>query len=137
MRGSGVKVFRLEEANAALNVVRPLVQKLLDKRRDLAIKLLEADTAQLRGTEAGGATAAATQRRQAQELHAEVLELIDAIQAHGCVVKDLSLGLLDFPALRAGQLVNLCWKLGEPSIAFWHGLDEGFSARKSIARRRK
>ena len=132
-----MKVFRLEEANALLPIVRPLVVEMTQKRRDLAIKLLEAETAQRMVSDAGGAQRAATQAKQAQEMHADLLAVIDAIQKHGCVVKDLDLGLLDFPALRGGQLVNLCWKMDEPSIAFWHAIDEGFSSRKSIARRRR
>lgn len=132
-----MKVFRLEEANALLPVVRPLVATLVDKRRDLAIKLLEADTAQRMAADAGGAARAATHTTQAQALQAEVLALIDEVHKHGCVVKDLDLGLVDFPALRGGQLINLCWKLDEPHVAFWHAMDEGFSSRKSIARRRK
>lgn len=132
-----MKVFRLEEASALLPVVRPLLEQLVHKRRDLAIKLLEADTAQRMAGDAGGAQRAATQAKQAEEMHAEMLALLEAVQKHGCVVKDLDLGLVDFPALRNGQLVNLCWKMDEPAIAFWHGMDEGFSARKSIARRRK
>ena len=132
-----MKVFRLEEANALLPVVRPLLEDLVRRRRDLAIKLLEADTAQRMASDAGTAQRAATQAKQAEEMHGQVLELIDAIHKHGCIVKDLDLGLVDFPALRNGQLVNLCWKMDEPSIAFWHGMDEGFAARKSIARRRK
>jgi hypothetical protein len=132
-----VKVFRLEEANALLPIVRPQLELLVRKRRDLAIKLLEADTAQRMASDAGGAQRAATQAKQAEELHTEMLALIDAVQKHGCIVKDLDLGLVDFPALRGGQLVNLCWKMDEPAIAFWHGMDEGFGARKSIARRRK
>jgi hypothetical protein len=132
-----VKVFRLEEANALLPIVRPQLELLVRKRRDLAIKLLEADTAQRMASDAGGAQRAATQAKQAEELHTEMLALIEAVQKHGCIVKDLDLGLVDFPALRGGQLVNLCWKMDEPAIAFWHGMDEGFGARKSIARRRK
>jgi hypothetical protein len=132
-----VKVFRLEEASALLPVVRPLIEELVDKRRDVAIKLLEAQTAKLMIADAGGAQRAAVQDSQAQGLQAELIALIEQIQSHGCVVKDLDLGLLDFPALRGGQLVNLCWKMGEPEIGFWHGIDEGFSARKSISRRRK
>jgi hypothetical protein len=132
-----MKVFRLEEANSLLPTVRPLVAALVDKRRDLAIKLLEADTAARMSGDASGAQRAATQATQAEGLHAEVLALIDEVQKHGCIVKDLDLGLVDFPALRGGQLINLCWKMDEKTIAFWHGMDEGFSSRKSIARRRK
>ena len=132
-----MKVFRLEEANALLPVVRPLVEELVTTRRDLAIKMLEADTAQRMASDAGGAQRASTQSKQAEELHSQVVALIEAVQKHGCIVKDLDLGLIDFPALRGGQLINLCWKMDEPTIAFWHGMDEGFSSRKSIARRRK
>ncbi|MBC5825266.1 MAG: DUF2203 domain-containing protein [Candidatus Eremiobacteraeota bacterium] len=132
-----MKVFKLEEANALLSVVRPLVQQLVNKRRDLAIKLLEADTAQRMISDANGAQRAATQAKQAEQLHGELSALIEVVQQHGCTVKDLDLGLVDFPALRGGQLVNLCWKLDEPAIAFWHGMEEGFQARRSISRRRK
>jgi len=54
------------------------------------------------------------------------------LQDLGCLVKDLDTGLVDFPALFRGQEVYLCWKLGEPSIEFWHGVDEGFRGRKAI-----
>ena len=132
-----MKVFRLEEANALIPVVRPLLEDLVRRRRDLAIKLLEADTAQRMAGDAGGAQRAATQAKQAETMQEEVLALIETVQRHGCIVKDLDLGLVDFPALRAGQLINLCWKMDEPAVAFWHGMDEGFTARKSISRRRK
>ena len=52
--------------------------------------------------------------------------------ALGGVPKDLGLGLVDFPHLRRGQTVNLCWKYGEQEIRFWHGLDEGYTARKPL-----
>ena len=127
-----MKVFRLEEASALLPVLRPLVEDLVDKRRDLAIKLLEAQTAKLMIADAGGAQRAAVQDAQAQEMQAEVVASIEHIQSHGCVVKDLDLGLLDFPALRGGQLVNLCWKMDEAEIGFWHGIDEGFAGRQPL-----
>ena len=54
------------------------------------------------------------------------------IEESGCVVKDLDIGLIDFPTLLDGTEVYLCWKLGETEIGFWHGTDEGFAGRKSI-----
>lgn len=54
------------------------------------------------------------------------------IQGLGGVPKDLGLGLVDFPGLRGGHTVNLCWKYGERDIRFWHGLDEGYAARKPL-----
>ena len=55
---------------------------------------------------------------------------IEAVQETGCLVKDLDIGLVDFPTLLRGVEVYLCWKLGEAGIEFWHGVDEGFRGRK-------
>jgi hypothetical protein len=55
-----------------------------------------------------------------------------AITELGGATKDLALGLVDFPHRRDGRVVNLCWKHGETSIRFWHGLDEGYAARKPL-----
>lgn len=62
----------------------------------------------------------------------DVQERLNRILALGGVPKDLSMGLVDFPHLRAGREVNLCWKYGDREIRFWHGLDEGFTARKAL-----
>lgn len=59
--------------------------------------------------------------------------LIENIQQSGCLVKDLDMGLVDFPALLNNEEVYLCWKLGEPRIDFWHGVTEGFAGRKRIS----
>jgi len=58
--------------------------------------------------------------------------LLQLFQDSGCLVKDLEKGLVDFPTLFRGEEVYLCWKLDEPSIQFWHGVDEGFAGRKPI-----
>ena len=57
---------------------------------------------------------------------------LEDIAGLGGVVKDLDLGLVDFPHLRDGEVVNLCWKHGETAIEYWHGLDEGFAKRKPL-----
>jgi hypothetical protein len=57
---------------------------------------------------------------------------LQQVQEIGCVVKDLDIGLIDFPTLFRGVEVYMCWKLGEPAIEFWHGVDEGFRGRKPI-----
>jgi hypothetical protein len=63
---------------------------------------------------------------------AAMREGLEAVQALGGVVKDLGIGLVDFPHLMRGQTVNLCWKYGEREIRFWHGLDEGYASRKPL-----
>ena len=55
-----------------------------------------------------------------------------ALEEIGCLIKDLQIGLIDFPTLYRGEEVYLCWRLGEDDISFWHGVHEGFSGRKSI-----
>ena len=58
--------------------------------------------------------------------------VIEAIQEHGCLIKDLDTGLLDFPTLYEGREVYLCWRLGEQRIEYWHDIEEGFRGRKPI-----
>jgi len=66
--------------------------------------------------------------REAQRLERGVAE----ITRLGGVIKDVGTGLVDFAHQREGRVVNLCWKYGETSIRFWHGLDEGYAARKPL-----
>jgi hypothetical protein len=57
---------------------------------------------------------------------------VERLEELGVVIKDLDAGLVDFPALRDGDDVLLCWRVGEPSVEFWHDLEEGFAGRKPI-----
>ncbi|HET9408537.1 MAG TPA: DUF2203 domain-containing protein [Candidatus Sulfotelmatobacter sp.] len=76
-------------------------------------------------------------RRKAERGKAEqrVRDAIAEIDAIGVQVKDLNIGLLDFPCEVDGQTILLCWKLGEAAITHWHGTDEGFAGRKPIDER--
>ena len=127
--------FSLEEANRLLPRVGAILERLIALRREMGEKhhKVEALRAHVRGN---GATAEGrTFATLKEELEAMALELrqgIEEIQEFGCLIKDLDIGLIDFPALRRGQEVLLCWKLGEDRIAFWHGTQEGFAARKPL-----
>lgn len=57
---------------------------------------------------------------------------IQVLEDLGCVLKDMNIGLIDFPAVRLGTRVWLCWKLGEESVSFWHALHEGYAGRKQV-----
>jgi hypothetical protein len=59
-------------------------------------------------------------------------ESIGRIHEIGCLIKDLDVGLIDFPTHFRGQEVYLCWKFGESGIRFWHGVEEGFAGRKPV-----
>ncbi len=125
-----MKLFSPEKANALIPILSPLLDELWTKRRELAIRLLESDP--LLRANRPAETHDRRVSRKFTELKAEIVRLINRIEAHGCVVKDLDLGLLDFPALRDGRPVYLCWKAGESALAHWHGTDESFVDRKRL-----
>lgn len=71
-------------------------------------------------------------KNEREQSMARLEEVVGEIQETGCVVKDVDEGLVDFPTLRDGREVYLCWKLGEKRIEYWHGMDEGFAGRKPL-----
>jgi hypothetical protein len=71
-------------------------------------------------------------RRKRDSSVSKLQAALEDVQEHGCLVKDLDIGLLDFPTLYRGREVYLCWRLGEERISFWHGVEEGFRGRKPI-----
>jgi hypothetical protein len=72
------------------------------------------------------------QKNHRESVALRLKQAVETIQDHGCVIKDLDIGLIDFPTLFHGEEVYLCWKLGESGIRFWHGTNEGFQGRKPI-----
>jgi len=67
-----------------------------------------------------------------EQTNEKIREAINRIQETGCVLKDLDEGLVDFPSMRDGREVYLCWKLGEERIGYWHSMDEGFAGRRPL-----
>jgi hypothetical protein len=130
-----MKLFSPERANALIPKLEPLIEELLQRRRELAIKLLESDPALHRPEPRRPRIASARSALPAPrfgELKHEIGRLIYRIESLGCVVKDIDLGLVDFPAMLDDEPIYLCWKLGEPNVAYYHGIEEGFSARKPL-----
>jgi hypothetical protein len=74
----------------------------------------------------------ASRKAEREKTFQRVKDAMDEIAAMGVQVKDLDIGLLDFPCEVDGQVVLLCWKLGEKAITHWHGVSEGFAGRKLI-----
>jgi len=72
------------------------------------------------------------ERERLERLTGRVEAGLDEIMSLGGVPKDVGLGLVDFPHLRSGEEVHLCWKHGEREIRYWHGLDEGYAKRKPL-----
>jgi hypothetical protein len=71
-------------------------------------------------------------REDLERFRSRIEARMEDVTRLGGVIKDLEIGLVDFPYLRDGEVVNLCWKHGESSIEYWHGLDEGFAKRKPL-----
>ncbi len=127
--------FTPEEANRLLPRIEPLVRELMEVRRSLREQqeVLAAFQAKARGN--GGVSRGPevmAARQAAERLTAQLRQGIEEVQAFGCVVKDLEMGLVDFPAIRDGVEVYLCWRIGEDRIAFWHGTEEGYGGRKPL-----
>ncbi|HKB20883.1 MAG TPA: DUF2203 domain-containing protein [Gaiellaceae bacterium] len=127
--------FTAEEANEALVEVRPLTEELVGHRRAL-VELQERQAALTTRIAGNGGNVEPHELEEVQErLDEEVAGIarcVARIHEVGALVKDLDAGLVDFPAMRSGEEILLCWRLGEDEIGFWHGLEEGFSGRKPL-----
>ena len=129
------RYFTPEEANAQLGAVRPAAEELVTHRRAMAAAA--GRRAQLVQRIAGNGGDFDPQEPRALEEEferegREVTRCVEQLEGLGVLVKDLDRGLVDFPALRDGEEVLLCWEVGEDEVAFWHGVDEGFAGRKPL-----
>jgi hypothetical protein len=127
--------FTLEEANATVERLRPVVVRMVEHGRRLAAaqRRQRALVTQIAGN--GGDLQPSDLRELAETIQAEadaIAACAQQIDGAGAQIKSLEEGLLDFPSRRDGELVLLCWKLGEDEIAYWHGVDEGFAGRKPL-----
>ena len=130
------KHFTLGEAEQTRREVEPLLMEAMEGRRRMSE--LEKNLGELatRIMMTGGMLVAigdaARLRGEREHLVRVIQSALEQIQATGCVVKDLEVGLLDFPAMHNNQEVFLCWRIGEDRIRFYHGTDEGFAGRKLL-----
>jgi hypothetical protein len=129
------RYFTVEEANDALEELRPLAEQMVGLRQELVeAQAQRASLGAQVGTNGGDLTPSdfAEADAQLEQAATELARRVEQIQAAGVLVKDLDRGLLDFPALREGEEILLCWQVGEDEVAFWHGIEEGFAGRKPL-----
>jgi hypothetical protein len=128
--------FRLEEASRLLPQASRLLERAVALKSELDRVEKEIGGYAARVSASGGMMVDrehVLERRNRREAAVNQLQqALLEIQDLGCLVKDLDSGLLDFPTLFHGMEVCLCWKLGEPAIEYWHGMEEGFRGRKAI-----
>jgi hypothetical protein len=119
--------FTVEQANEALETVKPVLQRLRDARDLLTDEEAHAALTDSAPTNGGGESGT-----QVGEAFLEVRRLLLALQEAGLVVRDIERGLIDFPAILDGREVYLCWELGEDEVAFWHDLEGGYGGREPL-----
>lgn len=129
-----MRYFTLPEAQALLPRLREVLDALRRIRDEAALKKTQIDLLWKR-LEAGEAVLGTIghEQKQMDALVSRLTTIADDVDKIGCVLRDVDAGLVDFPArARGGRTVFLCWRLGEPEIAFWHGTNEGFAGRKPL-----
>jgi len=133
------RTFTLEEAQTLLPVLESLLRTAIDGKK--LIESVDAELQELahrvflRGGILVNIVHMARRKAEREKAIQRVKDAIAEIDATGVQVKDLDIGLLDFPCEVEGRTVLLCWKLGEKSITHWHGVTEGFAGRKPIDER--
>ncbi|MGA3213495.1 MAG: DUF2203 domain-containing protein [Terriglobales bacterium] len=131
-----MRTFSLNEANMLLPVLESLLRTGLDANQQLQDAQRELQEARQHVFLSGGgllrvSSMLALQKRieKASQRRQDALAEIDSM---GVQIKDLEIGLLDFPCQMDDQLILLCWKLGESSIGYWHTVEDGFQGRRPI-----
>lgn len=127
--------FTPAEANAELEHVRPLVERLVATRQEhtRALERQEELERRIRGNGGGIPPAElASATAEVDGIGRRLARLVDEITRHGAEVKDFDSGLIDFPALYGGATVLLCWQLGEAEIGWWHRIEDGFAGRRPL-----
>jgi hypothetical protein len=130
------RTYTAEEANHALAEVRPVVERIAAAFTDLPELQEAARVADYKSSRPSSGPAEEHAYEQAQRAlqHAELQMAEDVLRLErlGVALKDPQGGLIDFYSYRDGELVELCWKLGEPAVEHWHRIGEGFAGRRPL-----
>jgi len=133
------RTFTLQEAQTLLPVLESLLRTAIDGKKFIESVDNEFQDLAHRVFLSGGLfiniVTLARRKAEREKTVQRVKDAVAEIDAIGVQVKDLDIGLLDFPCEVDGRTVLLCWKLGEKKITHWHGVSEGFAGRKPIDER--
>ena len=128
--------FSVEEAQDLLPVLEGLLRTAITGKQEIEVIDREFQELAHRVFLSGGTylnvVKLAARKAEREHIAQRVKDAVTEIHATGVQVKDLDIGLLDFPCTVDGETVLLCWKLGESRITHWHGMSEGFAGRKPI-----
>ena len=133
------RTFTLEEAQSLLPVLESLLRAAIKGKR--LVEQVDAEMQEtahkvfLKGGMLLNVVHLARRKAEREKAVQRVKDALSEIDATGVQVKDLDMGLLDFPCQVDGEIILLCWKLGEKGISHWHGTEEGYAGRKPIDER--
>ncbi len=129
------KYYTPEMANRSLPLVRRIVEDIVVQFARWQARVREFEMASASNSVAAPSPRAAELEREVAQLAAELEHFQGELAALGVEFKDYVQGLVDFPALRDGRTVYLCWCLGEPSVEFWHEVHAGYAGRRPLGPR--
>jgi hypothetical protein len=133
------RTFTLDEAQMLLPILESLLKQAINGKKlieDVDNEFQEtAHRVFLNGGTRLNVVHLARRKAEREKAIRRVKDALAEIDATGVQVKDLDIGLLDFPCKVEGDILLLCWKLGESTITHWHGTNEGYAARKAIDER--
>jgi hypothetical protein len=126
------KLYTVDEARALVETLRPWLLEMRERRREIAAETeaLRTLTAEMRGN--GHAPEVARREGRIADCVEAIGRRLAQIDELGIEVKDLETGLVDFFSLRDGRVVFLCWAVDEPTVAFWHEINDGFRGRQPL-----
>ncbi len=131
-RRAKVRLFTVAEARALAPQLLPILRELRDLRQVVVERRAELSTLTPAMRQNGHAARGAELEQTLVAAVQRLTELLETLTAHGVLLKDMEHGLIDFPALRDGRVVLLCWRMDEPTVAFWHEVDTGFGSRRPL-----
>ena len=126
------KLFTINEANALLPLVRPTIKRILEFIGRLRATSEVVIRAEQIDPEAPNLMRLLQQNDEIAGLIKQINDSVNEIQQHGCVCKGVEQGLVDFPCFLGEEIVFLCWQYGEPEIAYWHKIEDGFAGRRPL-----
>jgi hypothetical protein len=124
------RIYSIDDANALIPQVRAVLLQLAVEQRRLDASHAEMHRQLDADGDPGSAAAAGRQEAEVSEIREGMRTLLAHLGEMGVEVRDLEMGLVDFPGERDGALVWLCWRLADPRVAFWHRTDEGYATRR-------
>jgi len=123
-----LRYFTVEQANALLSIIEPRIRDMLDIREVIIQQRPDLWPVLQKAVGNGGSRQAGEMVEQFRKFEGCVKD----IQDMGVLVKDVNVGLVDFPSFREGREVFLCWRYGEQEVSHWHDVDAGYRERRLL-----